>query len=229
MTRTPTGQFRRAVLGVSSRGKPTKRCSRCGRWKELNHFYVRTRDATGNAATWSSRCRYCGKVAQRAYGGYKARKPAMTPDQQRERRHALYAARKAEIYAVDEIGEFIYPERVAAHREAMRVKEKLRRERQGAKPYPPKRTVAGHEIAHSYRPPSGRYDGVDAGPFVAWLTYTFAGWEPFEIAHVLGIPDRRIRELFSGAPRVTLDLVDRALTQGLGRPDLLNDLYPVAG
>jgi hypothetical protein len=196
-----------------------KCCSRCRRWKNVDRFYVRTRDAQGNPVTWSARCRHCGKVAQRERTGYKARKPAMTPDQQRERRKALYAARIAEIYAD--------PERLAAHREFMRVKEKLRRQRNGGKTLPPKRTMAGREVAHAYRPPSA-HDGVDARPFITWLSTTFAGWEPGELAQLLGIPDRRIRELLSGQPRVTLDLVDRALTLGLGRPDLLNDLYPVA-
>ena len=70
-------------------------------------------------------------------------------------------------------------------------------------------------------------DVVPAAPFAQYVGELFPGWTPGELAVLLAIPERRVRDLLEyGAEAVTLDLVDRALTIGLGRPDVLNALYP---
>jgi hypothetical protein len=78
-----------------------------------------------------------------------------------------------------------------------------------------------------YEPVSAK-DAIPAAPFATWIVEMFPGWTLGEVAGLLAVPERRLREVVEyGTERITLDLVDRALTIGLGRPDLLNTLYPV--
>jgi hypothetical protein len=69
---------------------------------------------------------------------------------------------------------------------------------------------------------------VNAGPLAAYLRMTFPHLPASEIALALTVPERRLRPIMAGTDdRVTLAWVDKAVTRGLGRPDLLNQLYPV--
>jgi hypothetical protein len=81
----------------------------------------------------------------------------------------------------------------------------------------------------SYQPPTGTVDeSVEALPFVLWVSGTFPGLSSEELGPRLLIDPRRLDAMFGGdQQRVSLHVVDRALTTGLGRPDVLNSLYPL--
>ena len=80
---------------------------------------------------------------------------------------------------------------------------------------------AWHGGAHTETP-------VDAEPFLAFLRDAFPDATPESLESLTGIPARRFREFFvEGKSVVSLDLVDRAFTKGLGRPDLVAALYPM--
>ena len=92
--------------------------------------------------------------------------------------------------------------------------------------YPPRRQWGdGRKVAGAWAPPSSQ-ETVDPAPFLAYLAYRFPTWDLEELARLMGISSRRMRDWAHG-DRAELDAVDRALTRGLGRPDLLNVLYPV--
>jgi hypothetical protein len=217
--RGANGKFEPSRLLTNAAGERLKECSYCHLWKSLDHFFPKEYDDRRQVRLWSSRCKLCHKVVQRRKAGYNARKPAMTPEQQHARRLELYEARMAVIRAD--------PELLAAHREDMRVKEKLRRERNGSKTYPPRRKQNGKPIDRAYAPVSSK-DALDAAPFIQWLRREFPGTPIPDIARQIALPERHLRDLFGGVTdRVTLDFVDRAVTRGLGRPDALNTIYPM--
>lgn len=197
-----------------------KRCSRCGFNKPVTYFHVRRRNDDGTPRTYLSRCKACMREVNREVNGHRPRKPAMTHAERLARKREKYAARMT-VLSAD-------PAALAEWREYLRVKEKLRRERLGAKQYPPRTAWQdGTPIAGAYEPPSRR-EIVDPAPFVDFLARAFPGWTYESLGALLGLPPRRLREWaeYQGG-NATLDAVDRALTRGLGRPDLLNTLYPV--
>lgn len=113
--------------------------------------------------------------------------------------------------------------RYAEQRERRAVNARImRRDKTGAARTQRKNTI------DPYRGVS-KHDVVPAAPFVEWLCDAFPlDWTLGEIADVLKVPERRLRGILHyGTANVSLDLVDRALTIGMGRPDLLNVLYPV--
>lgn len=204
-----------------------KRCSRCYFRKPTVYFHPRERRPDGTVRTYQSRCKACAREFARETNArqrnrdrpYDGRKPSMTREQALARRREQYAARMARI-AAD-------PEKLAEWRESVRLKEKLRRERHGAKSYPPRRKWRdGRKVAGSWCPPSA-LETVDPAPFIAYLDRAFVGWTREELARVIGVPSRRLRDWGDQGMRAELDAIDRALTKGLGRPDLLNALYPV--
>jgi hypothetical protein len=71
---------------------------------------------------------------------------------------------------------------------------------------------------------------VNAGPLLELLRDMFPGWTAHQIALLAGytISDRRLRDVLNERQdHVELETVDRLLTRGLGRPDLLYVLYPL--
>jgi hypothetical protein len=90
----------------------------------------------------------------------------------------------------------------------------------------PTRLQTKHTV-EPYRPPSC-VEVVDAEPFRDFLAVMYPGMNAGEIATLIAfaVSDRRLREIFRGAATVELDTVDRFFTRGLGRPDLLNAVYP---
>jgi hypothetical protein len=81
-----------------------------------------------------------------------------------------------------------------------------------------------------YRKPA-RAEVVTPEPLLEFIGARFDGWNCYEIAALAGdaVSERWLSKLMLERPAVVeLDAVDRFLTLGLGRPDLLNDLYPVA-
>jgi hypothetical protein len=82
---------------------------------------------------------------------------------------------------------------------------------------------------HWHRPT--RVEVVAPEPLLEFIGARFDGWESYEIAALAGnaVSERWLSRLIRERPAVVeLDAVDRFLTLGLGRPDLLNDLYPIA-
>jgi hypothetical protein len=68
---------------------------------------------------------------------------------------------------------------------------------------------------------------VDPAPFLQWLNETYPDKTIMELVAMLPIDERRLRFLVGGAfETVAITTIDRVLT-GLGRPDLLNMLYPL--
>jgi hypothetical protein len=71
------------------------------------------------------------------------------------------------------------------------------------------------------------YCSLDAGPFVDWIRETYPTLTVIDISILIGVDQRQLRELLHyGHKSVSLRLVDRAFTN-IGRPDLLNTLYPL--
>lgn len=71
-------------------------------------------------------------------------------------------------------------------------------------------------------------DFVDARPLAAFMRDAYPGADYVTLAHLLKLDANVARRVFEGeSGRIALDIVDRALTTGLGRPDLVNVLYPV--
>jgi hypothetical protein len=69
---------------------------------------------------------------------------------------------------------------------------------------------------------------VDAGPFLAFARDVYPNADAQELARLFHIDGSGARRMFTGEhQRVSLAVVDRALTTGLGRPDLLETLYPL--
>jgi hypothetical protein len=71
----------------------------------------------------------------------------------------------------------------------------------------------------------GKGDAVDATPFLAWIKSTFPGWTYSEISDRLQLHDRRLWEIRKKR-RVSLRVVDRAVSAAYGRPDIFLSLYP---
>jgi hypothetical protein len=217
--RASSGKYEPSRLLTTTAGERLKECSYCHQWKPVGRFFAKEYDDQHEVRLWSSRCKLCHKLIQRRKAGHKARKPGMTPAQQRARRLELYAKNMAVVRAD--------PEQLAAYREAARVKEKLRRERKGSKTYPPRRKQNGKPIMRAYEPVSAK-GALDAEPFVRWLRDEFPHTPIPEVARALAAPERHLRDLYGGITNhVTLDFVDRAVTRGLGRPDVLNTIYPM--
>lgn len=214
------GKFVRAPI-IDGR----KECVHCGEWKPVDSdFNVKTREPDGTPLTWQSYCQPCATIMNRERKGYRPRKPKLTEAQLADRRRERYRTRMRRMRKD--------PQRLAAWREQVRLKEKLRRERAGAKQYPPRRRQNGRRVANPWVPASAkRLDGVDlvnAAPFAAFIHREFPGTTCLDIAEAMGTTDRSIRRLLSGVePHVTLAWVDRCLTLGMGRPDLLNTIYPL--
>lgn len=71
-------------------------------------------------------------------------------------------------------------------------------------------------------------EAVDPAVFVEWCKRTFPGMGLTTLAALLNVHERRLRSYFDGdVKRVSLGWIDVAVTRGLGRPDLLQDLYPM--
>jgi hypothetical protein len=85
---------------------------------------------------------------------------------------------------------------------------------------------------HYQRPSNHNGEGVPAEPLIAYIRHCYPGWTPYEIArlaapHSVSVDWVR-RLLQREAGKVELEAVDRFLTHGLGRPDLLLALYPAS-
>src|ERR1044072_3494996 len=69
---------------------------------------------------------------------------------------------------------------------------------------------------------------VPVGPLLEFMRKAFPGATHTELAQLLKLDSSNARRIFDGThQRVSVVIIDRALTSGLGRPDLLDVLYPM--
>lgn len=213
----------------------TKTCRECENDLPLAEFNAKSRWSDGSPRTYHSYCKACALAYNRVVAGfanrgrpYDPRKPAMSPEQRKERRRDLHRARMETD-----------PEYRERFRERKResARELRRRERERMARDPKyreriqnlrRRRKAAFVAAKNRREKElrGEYARLDREPFLTWVR---ARWlNPEEAGEALGIDPRQIRALFNAEyDHVALRTVDRALTN-YGRPDLLNDLYPMA-
>lgn len=205
-----------------------KRCPACGVVYDLRaRYFTYATDPETGKRLWKS-CRRCDRKRQAAM---RARAKA---DPER-------AARRREQHREWQ--------RAARVRDPQKSREAVRRWRARLKEEDPDRYVelliiprrfrAGENRNLSratrtkydrYRKPS-HVEAVPPEPLVAWICARFDGWQSHEIAAIAGdaVSERWLFKLLHGNPAsLELDAVDRFLTLGFGRPDLLNDLYPIA-
>lgn len=247
MERGKGGQFRPRYAPDEPR-----QCPRCERDLEAEHFYAKTRDEDGNIRTRQTLCKDCMREVQRERGGFKARSREsdevrrlkrrerylrmMADPERRERqreakreqarRRRERAKTDAAVDAAIRAATKRHYDRIRNDPEAWQFKLEDQRIRYRGTNNP--RFM--HTVAvGAYRGPSYA-DTVEVGPFLSYVAGAFPDASPEQLEKVLGIPARRFREFIDeGKERVSLDLVDRAFTLGLGRPDLVTALYPYDG
>lgn len=197
-----------------------KRCSRCRVLKPNGQFNARSYGPDGWPRLRVSACKVCKRQRQRQLTGAKPRKK-LTPEQRTLNRRAT-AKRQRERIKSD-------PELLTAYRVKKRIEARARRDRKRGGParqYP--RRVQELEASDAYRAPSKR-DAVPVGPLRAYLLALFHDWTSEEINTRLrhAVDDRALRRILRERDHVSIEIVDRLLTHGLGRPDLLDVLYPM--
>lgn len=202
-------------------------CPRCEKEKAFREFHAKTRDEDGSVRTVQTFCKTCQSDRARERDGRQPRKPAMSERRRRYLRKVRYRARMRRIFSD--------PTLIADYRIEQRMKAKMARQANGATPYSPRKvqrggaalTREGTPIVGAYRGKAEADEIVDAGPFVEWFTREFPRTSVRELSYALKVPERHLQALKAGeGATVSLDFVDRAVTLGLGRPDILNALYP---
>jgi hypothetical protein len=194
-----------------------KWCPRCQRWLSLDAFAAYS---SGRVATACRPCRRAYVEEYRARPEVRARGLALA----RERHRARMATDP----------EYRAKKRRAARRASKRRDRDERNEaarfyywkNAGERP----RAKARFPTRQHYQKPT-RVEVVEPEPLLEFIGARFDGWNCYEIAALAGdaVSERWLSRLMLDRPAVVeLDAVDRFLTLGLGRPDLLNDLYPVA-
>lgn len=203
-------------------------CKRCGMEKAFREFHAKVRNDDGSVRSVQSLCKPCQVIYTRELQGYRPRKKAKSEARRRYLRHVRYRARMRRIFSD--------PELIAEYRIEQRMKAKMIRLANGAKPYPPRKvqrggaalTRAGIPVVDAYQDRHEESEAVPAAPFVDWLNREFPRTPPSQLAWALKVPERRLYALKVGeVTTISIDFVDRAVTVGLGRPDILNDLYPM--
>lgn len=231
----------------------TRLCGDCRRYREAEHFYAKTRHPDGSIRAYQTYCKQCmgkrDKRRRRRLAKQRPPRPRMTREQLAAKRREKYrtdmadpakrerrrrqnresAARRranpethAEILATQrrwkERAIYANPERRATERVYARM---VRRMRMGS-------VISQASAFEAWEPAGSKTDLVDAAPFVAFVKGAFPGIDAARMAKVLALDFTQVKRIvFDGQPHVTLHVVDHAVTKGLGRPDLLNVLYPV--
>lgn len=235
-----------------------RHCPRCveqGRTEILDaeNFYAKDRNPDGSIKTRGTYCKRCCRERQRELRGHRPKDMSRQSEAARRmRRKAAYARLKRDP---ERAAKLRAAKREQARRRRERAKtdpavdaairattkrhyDKLRNDPQlwedklidariryrDAKESEVRETNA----VGAYRAPSAK-DAVDAEPFLAYLQVAFPDASSEALEALTGIPSTRFREIKRGKERLTLDLIDRALTRGLGRPDLVAALYPYNG
>jgi hypothetical protein len=241
----PDGKFRQKYGADEPRP-----CPRCQQTLGADCFHAKVRDEDGSVRTRQTLCKDCARERQRETGGHKAHS-RLTDAERRRRRHERYAAmmadperaerqretkreqarRRRERAKTDsDAGEALraitkrYYDKVRNDPEAWQLRLIDQRIRYRGEHDP--RFL--HSVANGAWISGAHLESiVDAEPFLAFLAEAFPDASPEELAALTGIPSRRFREFAMGKAVVSLDLIDRAFTKGLGRPDLVVALYPM--
>jgi hypothetical protein len=227
-------------------------CPRCERNLEATQFHAKTRFEDGSVRTRQTLCIDCARERQRELGGHKP-KSAMSKGERKRRRRELYAEKMAdperaerqriakreqarrrralaktdpEVDAAIRAATKRHYDRIRSDPEAWQAKLTDQRIRYRGEGDP----ISLHSDANGGWQPGAHLEAiVPADPFLAYLGEAFPDATPEQLEELTGIPSRRFREFTYGKAVVSLDLVDRALTIGLGRPDLVAALYPYDG
>lgn len=243
----PGGQFR-----LKYQPNEPRDCPRCKRHLEAAQFHAKTRAEDGSVRSRQTLCRDCGRERQRELNGHRPqsisskaerkrrrreRYVAMMADPERAERHRKtkreQARRRRERAKADPAVDAAirattkrHYDRVRNDPEAWQLKLIDQRIRYRDVNDP----SVLHSVANGAWEPGAHLDViVPADPFLAYLGDAFPEASPEQLESLTGIPSRRFREFTYGQAVVSLDLVDRALTIGLGRPDLVAALYPYDG
>jgi hypothetical protein len=202
---------------------PLKRCPMCGAYKRLRarNFVFTTRDGK----RLYKNCRVCDRKRQRLIRAQvsadpvraahrrktknAAQKRRWAADPEKYRRYqSEWRARLKEENPQRYVEIFLIPRRFARRKHEDR----------------PAQTPARYE---AYKKPTNA-EMVSADPLRQFLLDAFPGWEEREIIAILGdsVSRHAVENVLRGQDRIQLDMADRLLTGGLGRPDLLDVLYP---
>jgi len=204
-----------------------KRCSRCRLFLPAVEAFSSRRTRKGTPA-FDSYCRVCRRDLARA-----RRSNPVFRERDKARARAAYHRRRQ-----DPLWVAVERNRKAALARQTRALDPERTAETQRFAYWKAREDAGHPLVRTralehgprlhYRPPS-KADVVPAEPLLRYLRHAFHGWKPGEITSAHGgVIGRRLLEAFNGRQdMLDLDAVDRFLTIGMGRPDLLNELYPL--
>jgi hypothetical protein len=205
---------------------PTRKvCPVCGQEKSIRHSFYRWRDSrTGHMRT-ARLCKVCSRARAQERNA-RVMADAYTADLERKRRTAYRRthprpddAAKSRSYRerLKETNPEVYEQQIAD----ARIRKGQRRDSEA-----PSSTRRWAIAAH--RAPS-KAETVSADPLRRYVLARFPGWTLHEIAEVTGrsVSDKLLsRVLREHAATIELDVADRFLTLGLGRPDLLLALYP---
>jgi hypothetical protein len=201
-----------------------RHCTGCWRILPKANFNAKTRGPDGEPRTFQSRCRPCARRRQRQLTGAKPKPAPLTAEELRERQ-AKQRVAYVEAIRAD-------PAKLAAWRATRRMDAKLARDRKRGGPprrkYPQRRMLAKRRVSLAWAGPS-RAETVPAAPLRAYIGRRFPGFEAGEVAVAVGeaVSYKGLHRLLTDrVDRIELDFVDRFLTRGLGRPDLLDALYP---
>lgn len=150
-------------------------------------------------------------------------------DRHRDRKHATEKRWRDRMTAD--------PERYEAHKARLRayyaanaeLREKRRRYMRAYYWRMKRLLTQGWTDEPDYEPPTTS-NRVPSEPFRALLAEMFPHADALEVAALLGWDSAHARRVIAGEyDRICLHVVDRLLTEGLGRPDLLDVLYPLEG
>jgi hypothetical protein len=241
----PDGQFR-----LKYQPDEPRDCPRCERHLEATHFHAKTRFEDGSIRTRQTLCKECGRERQRELGGHRPQS-AMSKAERKRRRRERYVAMMADperaerqrnakreqarrrreraktdpaVDAAIRAATKRHYDRIRSDPELWQLKLIDQRIRYRGETDP--RFL--HSVANGAWHPGAHLESiVPADPFLAYLGDAFPEASPEQLEDLTGIPSRRFREFTYGKAVVSLDLVDRALTLGLGRPDLVAALYPL--
>lgn len=194
-------------------------CTACGTRQPLDdHHFSQHRRKSGGVTLDCRRCRSAAgkRRLERIYADperhrqYKAKRNALVRRQRQTPRGQARMAAAQRRYVERHYADVIIRNRMLY---------RIRLDREGA-------DGRGTAI-EPYRPPSCK-DNVSAAPFKEFLCAYFPGKSAETIASETRdvVPDRRLWDVLHGHPVVQLPTVDTFLTHGMGRPDLLEVLYP---
>lgn len=230
-----------------------RECPQCERLLAADAFHAKSRNEDGSIRTRQTYCKECVRERQRERNGAEPRKPPMSPEERRAQRRAYYYEVAADPVRAERRRENKreYQERRRKQAkvdqsvaDAIRATAKRYRDRVRNDPDAWRDRLAEQRIRYRgenapsrfWSTANGAWTGgahieeiVDTTPFVEFLDAVYPDASSEQLESIFGIPSTRFRELRRGKGNVSLDLIDRAFTIGLGRPDLVAALYPLEG